>query len=152
MAVAIAVVAQHGVGDMAVRDDLDRAAIVLQLLLGDLVRVVAVYGAIHADNLLHNAGDCTQVVRDHHNGHLAVQLLQEVVELVFKAVINKVGRLVEDQQARFSNDGATQKGPLHLSARDLAYGAVAQFHDAGHCEQLLYAPAVGRCVATGEAS
>lgn len=46
---------QHRVGNVPVRHELNGAVIVAQLLFGDDVRAVAVYAAVHADDLLYDA-------------------------------------------------------------------------------------------------
>lgn len=94
------VMLQNCVRNVSVRDDLDRAVVVLQLLGSDDVRVVAMYGAIHADNALHNARDGAQIVRHHNYRHTLVQTMQERVEFVLELVVHKVRRLVENQQFR----------------------------------------------------
>ena len=52
LSVFVAVMLQHGVGYVAVRNNLDRAVIVLQLLLGYNIRVVAVDRAVTHTMLL----------------------------------------------------------------------------------------------------
>ena len=73
------VAAQHGVRYVAVRDELDRAAVVAQLLLVDDVRIVPVNMTVDADDALHHRGDRPHVVRHHDDGHAAVQLLENAV-------------------------------------------------------------------------
>ena len=67
------VAAQHGVRYVAVRDELDRAAVVAQLLLVDDVRIVPVNMTVDADDALHHRGDRPHVVRHHDDGHAAVR-------------------------------------------------------------------------------
>ena len=101
VAAAVAgVVLQHGVGNVPVRHELDGAVVVAQLLLGDDVRTVAVHAAVHADDLLHDAGDRADVVRHHDDRHAAVQFVQRAVKLVFEFVVHEIRRLVQDQQLR----------------------------------------------------
>ena len=70
------VVGKNGVRNRAVADNLDRAVIVVELLLCDYIRVVAVYDAIDTDDTLDSAGYCSHIVRDHNDCHLLVKLLQ----------------------------------------------------------------------------
>ena len=64
------VVLQYGVGYVTVRYDLNGAVVVAQLLLGENIRVVTMCCAINADDTLHNAGDCAQIVRNNHHSHI----------------------------------------------------------------------------------
>ena len=83
-------VLQHGMGNMAVRDELDRAVVVAQLLLGQHVRMMAVYAAVYADDLLHDAGDRTDVVRHHDDRHARIQLVQRAVEFLLELVVHEI--------------------------------------------------------------
>ena len=56
------VLAKYGVRHLSVRDYLDGAVVVLELLLGDDVRVVAVDGAVDTDDTLYHAGYGSHVV------------------------------------------------------------------------------------------
>ena len=70
------VVRKNGVGNAAVRDNLNRTTVVVELLLCDDVRVVTMYAAVHADDALYYAGYCADVVRYHHDRHPSVELVQ----------------------------------------------------------------------------
>ena len=94
------VMLQDRVWNVSVRDNLDRAVVVLQLLGSDDVRVVAMNGAIHADNALHHTCNGAQIVRHHNYRHTHVQTMQERVEFILELVVHKVRRLVENQQFR----------------------------------------------------
>lgn len=94
------VMLQDRVWNVSVRDNLDRAVVVLQLLGSDDVRVVAMNGAIHADNALHHTCNGAQIVRHHNYRHTLVQTMQERVEFVLELVVHKVRRLVKNQQFR----------------------------------------------------
>ena len=59
---AVVVFAEDSVGNIAMCDNLNRAVVVAQLLLGYDVRVVAVYVAVDADDVVHNARNSTHVV------------------------------------------------------------------------------------------
>lgn len=128
-------VLEHRVGDDTVGQELNRAVVVAQLLLGDAVRMVAVHLTVDAGNLLDDACDGSDVVRNHHNRHAAVQLMEHVVELLFELVVDEVGRLVEYQQPRVGDDGPAEQRPLHLSARDFANRVVRHLTDARSLEQ-----------------
>lgn len=69
------VLAEDGVGDITVGDNLDGAVVVAELLLGDDVRVVAVDMAVDADDVIHNARYSTHIVRHHHNGHIVAEVV-----------------------------------------------------------------------------
>lgn len=105
-------------GNRAVREELDRAVVVRQLFGRDAVGVVVMDGAIDADDLLHEARDRADVVRDHHDRHPLAQLAQRLIQLVLEAIIDEVGRLVEDQQLRVGDDRPTEQRALHLTARN----------------------------------
>ena len=60
--VSAVVPAQDGVGDVAVREELDRTPVVAQLLLVDDVGVVAVYVAVDADDIFHDRRDRPQIM------------------------------------------------------------------------------------------
>ena len=111
-----------------------------------------VHVAVHADDLLHDARDRAQVVRDHHDGHAAVQLAQRLVELLLEAVVHEVRRFVENQQPRLRNHGAAQQRPLHLPARHLADGVVRSVGKPRHFEQMQRLVAVPARVARAEAA
>lgn len=67
---AVLVLTQNRVRNIAVRDNLNRAVVVAQLLLGDYVRIVAVNMAIYADDATNNTRNCANIVRHHHYRHL----------------------------------------------------------------------------------
>lgn len=73
---AVVVLAEDGVGNIAMRDNLYGAVVVAQLLLGDDVRVVAVDMAVDADDIVHDARYCAHIVRHHHNGHIVAEVVQ----------------------------------------------------------------------------
>jgi hypothetical protein len=52
---AVVVFSEDCVGNIAMRNNLNGAVVVAQLLLGDDIRVVAVYVAVDADDVVHNA-------------------------------------------------------------------------------------------------
>ena len=120
------VLAKNGVGNIAVGDNLNGAVVVAQLLLGDYIRVVAVYMAVDADDVVHNARYGTYVVRHHHNGHVVAKVVQQVVQLVLEAVIHKVGGLVKHQELRLGDYGTAEHNALQLTAREFAYGACGE--------------------------
>lgn len=66
---------QNCVWNVSVRDNLDRAVVVLQLLGSDDVRVVAMNGTIHANNALHHTCNGAQIVRHHNYRHTLVQTM-----------------------------------------------------------------------------
>ena len=73
---AVVVLAEDGVGDITMGDDLYGAVVVAELLLGDDVRVVAVDMAVDADDVVNDARDSADVVRHHHNGHVVAQVVE----------------------------------------------------------------------------
>lgn len=97
MVMRVVVAGEDGVGDVVVEDHLDRAVVVLQKLGSELGSGVAVDGAVDADDAPHNRSDSAHIVRHHDNSHLLAQAFQNLVQLLLKAVIDKVGRLVENQ-------------------------------------------------------
>ena len=74
--VRMVVVRKHGVRNRAVRYELYRAAVVVELLLCDDVRVVAMHRAIYADNALYDARYGANVVRYHNYCHTFIELLK----------------------------------------------------------------------------
>ena len=72
------------------------AVVVAELFLGDYIGVVAVYVAVDADNVAHNTRYCANIVRHHNDGHILVQVAKKHIQLILEAVVNKVGRLVEN--------------------------------------------------------
>jgi hypothetical protein len=70
------VLAQNGVWNIAVGDNLNRAVVVAELLLSDYVGVVAVNVPIDADNVAYYTRYGAYVVRHHHNGHLMTQVVK----------------------------------------------------------------------------
>ena len=125
------------VGDMAVRDELDRAVVVAQLLFGQDVRAVAVNPPVDAYDLFHDAGDRADVVRDHHDRHAVVEFAERAVEFVFEFVVHEIRGFVENQQPRVRDHGPAQQRALHLSSRYFADRIAGDCCDAGHFEQLL---------------
>ena len=89
--------AKNGVGHLAVRDNLYRTVVVLELLLGDDVRVVAVDCTVDTNDTLHHAGYRADVVRYHHYRHSLVEFAQQGVELVLETVVHEVCRLIQYQ-------------------------------------------------------
>ena len=73
---ALVVLAKYSVGYMSVRDNLYRTVVVAQLLLGDDVRLVAVYVAVDTHNALNNARYGTDVVRYHDDGHIVSKVVE----------------------------------------------------------------------------
>lgn len=108
--------AQNGVRHVAMRDDLYRTIVAGQLLLADNVRVVIMQRPVDTGNRLYIISDGSHVVRNHQNRHRLVEFAQDKVEVVFKFVIYKGVRLVEDEEAGLRNDGATQEDALQLPA------------------------------------
>lgn len=123
MVMRVVVAGENGVGDIVVEDHLDRAVVVLQELGGEFRGGVAVNGAVDADDAPHNRSNSAHIVRHHDNSHLLAQALQNLVQLLLEAVIDKVGRLVENQQARLIDNRPAQQCALQLTTREAADGA-----------------------------
>ena len=70
---------ENRVGHVAVSNDLNRAIVIVELLGRNNIRCVAMNVTIDADNVLHHAGDRTQVVRHHHDSDTLVQLFQQFI-------------------------------------------------------------------------
>ncbi len=85
---------------LAVRDDLNRAVVVVELLGGYDVRVVPMHASVDANDALDETRNRTQIVRHHHDGHTFVEPAQQRIQLVLEFVVDEVGRLVENQQLR----------------------------------------------------
>lgn len=60
---------EDGMWNIAVGDQLNRAVVVTELLLGDDVRLVAMYVAVDAHYATHNTRYSADVVRHHNNCH-----------------------------------------------------------------------------------
>ena len=116
------VVAEHRMRYVAVRYDLNGAVVVAQLLGSDDIRVVAVYVAVYAYDGLDDTRHGAYVVRYHHDSHAAVQTLEHGVKFAAEAAVDKIGRLVENQQPWIGYYGAAQQRSLHLAARYFSYG------------------------------
>lgn len=76
---ALLVLAEDGVGNIAVRYELYRAVVVAQLLLGDDVRIVAMHVAVDTYDATHDTRDSADVVRHHNYGHMLREMVQKVV-------------------------------------------------------------------------
>ena len=100
------VLAKNGVRNVAVRDELYWTIVVQQLLLGDYVRVVAVHMAIDANYAAHNTRYRAYVVRNHDYCHSLGQVMQQIIELVLKTIVYKVGGLVKDENLGVRNNGS----------------------------------------------
>ena len=84
--------------------------------------------AIDADDLLHDAGDRSDVVRDDDDGHAPIEFLQCAVQFLFETVVHEVRRFVQNQQFRIGDYGPAQQRPLHLSSRHFGgAGALARY-------------------------
>ena len=151
LAAVSVVVGEDGVGDVAVRDNLNGAVVAEKLLLGEDVGVVAVHTAVDADDGIHQRGDCAHIVRNNHHSHLGAQLLGEGVELLLEGVVNEVRRLVENEEFWLGDDGSAEQGALQLATRHLAYGARGNILDAHPLQQGLRALLVLCRVARKEA-
>ena len=69
----------------------------------------------------HMAGNGIEVMRGQEDGHaLAIQLMQEVQNIVLGLQVHTGSRLIEQQEVGPGNQGAGEKDPLLLSARELA--------------------------------
>ena len=95
--------------------------------------------AIDADDLLHDAGDRSDVVRDDDDGHAPIEFLQRAVQFLFETVVHEVRRFVQNQQFRVGDYGPAQQRPLHLSSRHFADRFAGRVGDPGLFEQ-------GRCL------
>ena len=71
--------AKNGVRNFAVRNYLYRTVVIFELFFSNDVRVVAVYGAIHADYTLDHTCNSSHIVRNHHYRHTLVQLVEQSV-------------------------------------------------------------------------
>src|SRR5580704_8170030 len=91
--------------------------------------------AVEHDDLV-GMDDGREPVRDHNRGAAAAHLLQRALDLLLGAGVERAGRLVEQQDVRVLEDGAGDRHPLLLAARELqpalAHGrlvALRQRHD-----------------------
>ena len=73
---ALLVLAEDGVGNVTVRDNLYRTVIASQLLLGDDVRVVTMDVVVDADDALDYARHGANVVRHHNDCHLVSEVVK----------------------------------------------------------------------------
>lgn len=73
---ALLVLAEDGVGDVTVRDNLYRTVIASQLLLGDDVRVVTMDVVVDADDALDHARYGANIVRHHNDCHLVGEVVE----------------------------------------------------------------------------
>ena len=60
---------------------------------------------VDAKDALYDARDSAQVVGYHNDGHTLIELLDHIVELIFEAIVDEVGRLIKNEQARLGDDG-----------------------------------------------
>lgn len=127
---------QHGVRNGSVGDQLNRTVVIEQLFGRKDVRVVAVYVSVDANDLLDDTGDGSDVVRDHDDGHVVIQLAERIVELLFEAVVDEVRGFVEDQQAGFGDDGSGEQGALHLPAGNFADRVAGHLFESRLSDQL----------------
>ena len=101
---------------LAVRDDLNRAVVVVELLGGYDVRVVPMHASVDANDALDETRNRTQIVRHHHDGHTFVEPAQQRIQHVLEFVVDEVGRLVEYQQLRVGYYRTAQQRSLQLPA------------------------------------
>ena len=94
---------------VAVKDDLYRAVVVVQLLRRDAVGVVAMHMAVDADDLLDMGGNRSQIVRYHDDGHFVVELFEQRVKLLLEPVVDEIGRFVQNQQFRIGNQSGSEE-------------------------------------------
>ena len=74
--------------------------------------------AIEHDDLV-GIDDGRQAMGDHHGGAAAAHLFQRALDLLLGAGVERAGRLVEQQDVRVLQDGAGDRHPLLLAARQL---------------------------------
>lgn len=91
---------------------------------------------VDADDLLDDAGDGSDVVRDHDDGHSFVQFAQGVVKLLFELVVNEIGGLIEDQQPGVGDNGSGEHGALHLAAGNFADGSSCDLFESRFDDEL----------------
>lgn len=125
------VVFEHGVWDCSVRDHLNRTVVIPQLFGRKDIGSVPVYVAVYADDLLHDAGYGSDVVRDHDDCHPVVQFAEGLVQLLFESVVHEIGGFVEDKEFGIRDDGSCEERPLHLSPGYFADGFLCDFGDSG---------------------
>lgn len=130
------VVFEYGMGNGSVRDHLNRTVVIPQLFGRKDIGSVPVYVAVYADDLFHDAGYGSDVVRDHDDCHPVVQFAEGLVQLLFESVVHEIGGFVEDKEFGFRDDGSCEESPLHLSPGDFADGFLRDFGDSGIFDQL----------------
>ena len=91
---AVMMLAKNRMWYVTVRNKLNRAVVVAELLLGDDIRVVAMHVAVDAHNATHNTRYGAYIVRDHNDGHLLGEVVEKVVKFVLELIVYKVRRLV----------------------------------------------------------
>ena len=85
-------------GNIAVRYQLDRTVVIGQLFGGNIIRVVSVYRAVDANDALDVTCYRPQVMRHHDDSHAVIERGQYFVQFLFKFVIDKIGRFVQNEQ------------------------------------------------------
>lgn len=99
---------QYGMGNIAVRYQLDRTVVIGQLFGGNIIRVVSVYRAVDANDALDVTCYRPQVMRHHDDSHAVIERGQYFVQFLFKFVIDKIGRFVQNEQFRVGNQCPTE--------------------------------------------
>ena len=87
---------------------LDRTVVIGQLFGGNIIRVVSVYRAVDANDALDVTCYCPQVMRHHDDSHAVIERGQYFVQFLFKFVIDKIGRFVQNEQFRVGNQCPTE--------------------------------------------
>ena len=111
---------QDAMGPISVANQFDRAGIGLaQPLLRDVCPGMVMEALVDTGNVLHHREDRTDVVRHQDHGTLLVDLAQQGIEVRLEPFIDIGIGLVQDQQLRTGDNGASQEHPLQLTAGQL---------------------------------
>ena len=112
---------QHGVRNIAVRNNLNGAIVRYQLLGRDDVRWMVVQMPVYAGDAFHVRANGAHIVRNQQDGHALVQFNQLLVQLAFELAVDVGIGLVENKNFGVRNKCPPQK---RCAGASIIFGAI----------------------------
>ena len=104
---------QYAMRQMAMPHQFDRTTEVFSQPFGRYLRIgMIIERSIHTGYRLHILKNGSDVVTDEHDGTLAVDFLQQGIELRFKLLVDVGIRFIQNQDLRIGNQGTPQQRTL----------------------------------------
>ena len=92
----VGMILEYGVRNIAVSNNLKWAIVSGKLFFSYHIRWMIMQIGVHAGNRFHEIRNGAHIVRNNHDRHFAVELLEQFIHFVFETVVNKGVGFVED--------------------------------------------------------